>query len=60
MFDSTQVIANLDAALHREADTIRTAELRKDSASVDKAKARIDRLLDTRLTLCTRPVLVSG
>ena len=53
MFDQMQVIANLDAALRRERDTIRAAELRKDGDSVDKAKVRIDRLLDTRLTLET-------
>jgi len=53
MFDQMQVIANLDAALRRESDTIRAAELRKDGDSVDKAKVRIDRLLDTRLTLET-------
>jgi len=51
MFDQVQVIANLDAALRRERDTIRAAHARKDSDSVDKAKARVDRLLDTRLTL---------
>ena len=54
MFDQMQVIANLDAALRREADTIRAAELRKDSRSADKAGVRVDQLLDTRLSIHAR------
>ena len=51
MVNDAQVIANLDVELHRYRDAIRAAQKRKDSRSVDKAKARVDELLDARLTL---------
>jgi len=49
--NDAQVIANLDAELGRARDAIRAAQKRKDSRSVDKARVRVDELLDTRLTL---------
>ena len=51
MVNDAQVIANLDAELHRARDTIRAAQKRKDSRAVTQALKDVDRLLDTRLTL---------
>ena len=51
MFDDTQVIANIDAALRRDADAIRAAQARKDSRAVTQVLKDVDRLLDTRLSI---------